>query len=136
LSSLETESRVESGSGEHYVSVGRSAGATEKNRVALFTPNGAFWETPFGPPEVGSEAMHQGWDELWPYQRDRHMRAEVLAVEGDTALARWWATYTRLPDKIHRELDGILLLRFADDSRCRELIEWRHARDDGAVVST
>ncbi len=104
--------------------------------VALFTPNGAFWETPFGPPEVGSEAMHQGWDELWPYQRDRHMRAEVLAVEGDTAMARWWATYTRLPDKIHRELDGILLLRFADDRRCRELIEWRHARDDGAVVPT
>lgn len=104
--------------------------------VHLFTADGAFWETPFGPPEVGSETMRQGWDELWPYQRDRQMHGEVLAVEGDMALARWWATYTRLPDKVHRELDGILLLRFADDGRCRELIEWRHARDDGSVVPT
>ena len=104
--------------------------------VDLFTADGAFWETPFGPPEVGSEAMRRGWDELWPYQGDRRMRAEVLAVDRDTALARWWATYTRLPESVHRELDGILLLRFADDGRCRELIEWRHARDDGVVVPT
>ena len=104
--------------------------------VDLFTADGAFWETPFGPPDVGSQAMRRGWDELWPYQGDRRMRAEVLAVDGDTALARWWATYTRLPERVHRELDGILLLRFADDGRCRELIEWRHARDDSVVVPT
>ena len=104
--------------------------------VDLFTANGAFWETPFGPPEVGSDAMRRGWEELWPYQRDMHMQAEVLAVEGDTALARWWATYTRLPERVLRELDGVLLLRFNADGRCRELIEWRHARDDGAVVPT
>jgi hypothetical protein len=35
-----------------------------------------------------------------------------------------------------RELDGIFLTRFATDGRCAELIEWRHARDDGAVVPT
>ncbi len=104
--------------------------------VDLFTADGAFWETPFGPPDIGSEAMRRGWDELSPHQSDRHMHAEVLAVEGGTAVARWWATYTRLPQRAHRELDGIMLLRFADDGRCRELIEWRHARDDGVVVPT
>jgi ketosteroid isomerase-like protein len=104
--------------------------------VDLFTRDGSFWETPFGPPEAGSEAMRQGWDDLWPYQRDGQMHAEVLAVEGNAAVARWWATYTRLPDHVYRELDGILLLRFSDDGRCRELIEWRHARDDGVVMPT
>jgi ketosteroid isomerase-like protein len=104
--------------------------------VDLFTSDGVFWETPFGPADVGSEAMRKGWNELWPFQRDRRMRAEVLALAGDVAVARWWATYTRTPDGVERELDGILLLRFADDGRCRELVEWRHARDDGVVVPT
>ena len=104
--------------------------------VDLFTANGAFWETPFGPCEAGADAIRAGWEELWPYQADRRMRGEVVAVEGDTAWAHWWATYTRLPDRVHRDLDGILRLRFADDGRCRELVEWRHARDDGVVVPT
>jgi len=104
--------------------------------VELFASDGAFWETPFGPPDVGSEVMRCGWDQLWPYQDDRRMHSEVLSVEGDVALARWWASYTRVPDGICRELDGIFFLRFGRDGRCRELIEWRHARDDGEVVAT
>ena len=80
--------------------------------------------------------MRQGWDDLWPFQSGGQMHSDVLAVEGDTSVARWWATYTRLPDRVYRELDGILFLRFDDAGRCRELIEWRHARDDGAVVPT
>jgi hypothetical protein len=63
------------------------------------------------------------------------MHAEVLAVEGDMELARWW-TNARLPDKSHRGLDGILLLHFVYDWRCRELVVWRHARDHCAVVPT
>ena len=59
--------------------------------------------------------MRQGWDQLWPYQGDQEMHAEVLAVKGDMALARWRAKYTRLPDKLQRALDGILLLRFIGD---------------------
>ena len=104
--------------------------------VELFTPDGAFWETPFGPCDRGAEAMRAGWDALWPYQGDRRMRSEVVAVDGDTAWGRWWATYTRLPEGVHRELDGIFRLRFAAGGRCRELIEWRHARDDGVIVPT
>jgi hypothetical protein len=104
--------------------------------VGLFTEDGSFWETPFDPPEVGADAMRDGWDELWPSQRDRRMHGEILAVDGEVAVARWWARYTRMPDGVDRELDGVFLLRFAGDGRCRELIEWRHARDDGVVVAT
>ena len=102
--------------------------------VGLFTEHGVFWETPFDPPETGASAMRQSWEKLWQYQDRRQMDAEVLAVAGDTGIARWRASYLKPGDGVQRELDGLLLTRHATDGRCVELIEWRHARDAGVVI--
>ena len=102
----------------------------------MFTEHGVFWETPFDPPEAGAAAMRRGWDDLWPLQAERRMDAEILAVDGDTGLARWRGSYRKPGDGVHREMDAIFLTRHASDGRCTELIEWRHARDDGVVIPT
>lgn len=104
--------------------------------VAIFTHHATFWETPFGPPEAGAGAMREGWDELYQYQEERRMDAEILAIVGQTGIARWRASYRKPADGVLRELDGIIVTRFASDGRCCELIEWRHARDNGIVVPT
>ena len=104
--------------------------------VSLFTAHGVFWETPFDPPEAGEAMMRQGWDQLWPLQHERRMDAEILAVTDDTGVARWRGSYRKSADGTLREMDGIFLTRHATDGRCLELIEWRHARDDGTVVPT
>jgi hypothetical protein len=88
------------------------------------------------PPGVGSEAMGMAGAELWLYQRDRQMHAEVWAVEGDMALARWWATYTPLPTRFAGNSTEYCSCASPPTGRCRELIEWRHARHSGGVDPT
>lgn len=74
--------------------------ADTERLVGLFTEHGVFWETPFDPPEAGAGAMRQSWDDLWPYQDQRLMDAEVLAVTGDTGIARWRASYRKPGDGV------------------------------------
>jgi ketosteroid isomerase-like protein len=102
--------------------------------LSIFTDHAVFRESPFEPPEVGRENMRRAWDELSEMQRDNRMDCEVLATWNSSGIARWKASYTRAKDGVFRELDGIILCHFSTDGRCTELLEWRHARDNGVPV--
>ena len=42
------------------------------------------------------------------------------------AFVHWWGTTTRVPSGQRSKGDGMFVLYFHDDGRCRELHEWQH----------
>lgn len=50
---------------------------------------------------------------------------EILAVEGDTAVIEGWTSYDRGEGEAWEEAyANVWLVRFADDGRAREFVEW------------
>ena len=95
----------------------------------LFTEDVTYHETPFDEPARGIEGVRRYWAENTDVQREVRFRHEILALEGSRAIARWWAGYVRPATNVRAELDGIFLLEFAPDGRCRMLQEWWHRRE-------
>lgn len=63
-------------------------------------------------------------EELWERERagpdeEFELSAEVVAVEGDTAVARVEVAYAR-----GEEYRDLWIVRFDEDGRCREFEEW------------
>ena len=102
-----------------YESAWRSAGTDALAR--LFTEDatysmGPYEETRRGLAEIGElwEAERQGPDEGFT------MTSELVAVDGDTAVARVEVAYAQ-PSREYRDL---WVMRFAGDGRCRAFEEW------------
>lgn len=110
---------------------GRAWQAGDPDAVtALFTADAAYHETPFDEPMVGREAIHRYWSE-GADQAQRNVRFDfvVLAIAGDTGVARWWASFERVPSGAQVELDGVLAAEFDGSERCRRFREWWHRRE-------
>jgi ketosteroid isomerase-like protein len=92
--------------------------------AALFAGDAVYSYGPFREPARGREQIVANWIADGPPLTVAH-RYEILAVEGDTGIAHWnikqKAYYFHEPAL---EMDGILLLRFDDEGRCVELLEW------------
>jgi ketosteroid isomerase-like protein len=87
----------------------------------LFTPHATYLQEPYGKPVTGLRAIAA----MWEAERDGPgeaftMTSEVLAVEGDTAVARIEVVYHEPP----REYRDLWIMRFTPDGRCREYEEW------------
>jgi hypothetical protein len=96
----------------------------------LFATEGAYYETPFEPPMVGSEAIRQYWtDGAQNAQRGVKFAATPIAIDGQTGFAQWRATFYRMGSDVFVELDGILAARFDAARRCVEFREWWHRRE-------
>jgi len=103
--------------------------------LLLFTDDAAYYETPFEPPIVGRDEIRRYWTEgAQDSQRNVTFAAQPIVQDGDTAYARWQATFVRLPAGSFVELDGILAASFAPDGRCCEFREWWHRRETLAAA--
>ncbi len=95
--------------------------------MTLFAPAATYYETPFDPPLVGLDAIHDYWRAgAGQGQRDVAFTYDVLAVAGDLGLAHWAATFTRLSSGAAVRLDGALAARFDAGGACVEFREWWH----------
>ena len=88
----------------------------------LFTEDATYRMSPYEEPYSGRAAIA----EMWEAEREGpdevfEMTSEVVAVEGDTAVARIEVTYGDPTDREYRDL---WVMRFADDGRCSEFEEW------------
>jgi ketosteroid isomerase-like protein len=85
----------------------------------LFTPDAVYRRSPYMEPDVGIDAIKSFWldddDEVFT------MRAEPVAVEGDTAVVRVEVHYG---DPLRQEYRDLWVLRFAGDGRVAEYEEW------------
>ena len=101
-----------------------------KAAMTLFAPGALYYETPFSAPLVGLDAIHDYWKAgAGQSQRDVRFHYTVLSAARDTGIARWAATFIRVPSAMSVQLDGVLLARFDEQGRCAEFREWWHREE-------
>ncbi|MFD1085257.1 YybH family protein [Micromonospora andamanensis] len=88
----------------------------------LFTEDASYQQGPYWTPVVGLPAIAQ----MWEQQRKGpdevfQMTGEIVAVDGDTAVARQEVRYG---DPVDQEYRDLWIMRFTDDGRCRSFEEW------------
>jgi len=96
--------------------------------AALFTENAPYHEMPFDPPKAGRSGIHDYWATVTADQRDVDFTSSVVAVNGQTGVARWSAKLKSASAGVRVELDGVFVLTFDDSGLCSELREWWHVR--------
>lgn len=86
--------------------------------ASLFAPQADYWETPFGKPLAGREAIRAYWQAATATQEEIHFAPGDFLIVGQTLVAEWRCTYRHRPSRSpavageRRELRGILLAEF------------------------
>jgi len=93
---------------------------------ALFTEDAEYRASPFATPWIGREEIVRRW--VSEHRTAAVWRYEPLMVQGDRAIAHWNVVARDL-DGVRRERDGVLVLTFAPDQRCKDHREWMTIRD-------
>lgn len=88
----------------------------------LFAPEATYVNAPFQEPVEGLEAIAEMWDR----ERDGpdeafEMESELIAVEGDTGVARVEVRYGEPRPQIYRDL---WVIRLDGEDRCIAFEEW------------
>jgi len=101
----------------------------DANRAAaLFTETAGYHEMPFDAPKVGRTGIRDYWTTVTADQRNVDFKSQVIAVNGQTGVARWSASLTSASSGARVELDGVFILTFDASGLCSELREWWHVR--------
>jgi ketosteroid isomerase-like protein len=96
----------------------------------LFSEDAVYYETPFAEPFSGREAIRRYWLlGAASAQQDITFGFEVVGISGSVGVARWTASFTRVPSGARVELDGVLVATFGDRGRCTVFREWWHRRE-------
>ncbi|MGH3762483.1 nuclear transport factor 2 family protein [Actinophytocola sp.] len=105
---------------ERYERSWRSAGTAHLRE--LFTEDASYLHAPYEEPVVGLPDIERDWeaerdgpDEMFT------MAASIVAVEGDTGVAR---VLVRYGEPVRQEYQDLWLVRFAADGRCVSFEEW------------
>lgn len=97
----------------------------------LFTEDATYGENPFDTPLRGHAAILNYWSALPREQRDIRVRLEILEVTPTTGVARWTASFVRIPSGQHAHLEGIFVASFKENERrAYAFREWWQAREE------
>ena len=94
--------------------------------TALYTDDATYQITPFDEPLRGRGAIAAYWEGVAATQEKIRFDFEILAVTAEYGIARWRASFVRVPPGLNTRLDGIFLITLAADGRCQSLREWWH----------
>ena len=94
--------------------------------AALYTEDGTYQVTPFVEPLQGRAAILQYWTNVAQTEEDIRFGYEILAVTPEHGIARWWASFVRVPQKLDTKLDGIFVITLDGRGKCSRLREWWH----------
>jgi hypothetical protein len=86
--------------------------------------NVVYYETPYGEPLRSPAEVARTWQEVPESQRDIHFGFEIITVNRKLGVARWNASFTRVPSGIHDVLDGIFVVTLNDEGLCTEFHQW------------
>lgn len=103
----------------------------EKNPTAamnLCAENVIYYEEPFKEPFHGKQEVYDIWEEVPNFQKDIEFDYEILAVTEAIGVAKWHATFTRLPSMEKAELEGIYSVKLNEDSLCTEFHQWWNSK--------
>ncbi len=96
--------------------------------AALFTENAPYHEMPFDAPKLGRKGIRDYWTTVTADQRNVDFKFAIVAVNGQTGVARWSASLDSASSGVHVTLDGVFVLTFDASGLCSELREWWHVR--------
>lgn len=96
--------------------------------VLIFTEDATYQVDPYSEPHVGHTGIHDYWATVTNDQRDVDFSAEVLALNGDTGIAHWHSEFIQVSSGARVTLDGIFVLQFSAQGKCRGLKEWWHVQ--------
>jgi ketosteroid isomerase-like protein len=103
-----------------YEGAWRTAGTATLTR--LFTDDATYTPAPFDDPLVGLKAIAEFWeDEREGPDEVFTLSSEIVAAQGDTAVARLEVVYGDPPQRTYRDL---WIITLASDGRCRRFEEW------------
>ena len=96
--------------------------------AALFAADAPYHEMPFDAPKAGRAGIRDYWATVTADQRNVDFKSQVVAVNGQTGVARWSASLTSAASGARVELNGVFILKFDGSGLCSELREWWHVR--------
>jgi hypothetical protein len=103
-----------------YETAWRTEGTAPLGR--LFTEDATYQAAPFDEPLVGLEAIAQFWDdEREGPDEEFTLTSEIVAADGDTAVARLEVVYGA---PLHRTYRDLWIITISGDGRCRHFEEW------------
>lgn len=97
--------------------------------AGLFAEGCRYFETPFSEPAAGRDGVQKYWQAVPGGQTDVSFRWRILAVQAQTVIAHWGASFTRVSNGSHVKLDGVFVLEFDDSGLCSTLREWWHREE-------
>jgi ketosteroid isomerase-like protein len=93
--------------------------------AGIFTPGARYLQEPYREQLVGLGAIARMWErERTGPDEAFVMTSEIVAVDGDTAVARVYVEYLETPVLEYRDL---WVMRFGPDGRCAAFEEWPFA---------
>jgi len=92
----------------------------------LYMDDGTYQVTPFGKPMRGRPEIFEYWSHVARTEENIQFGYEILAVTPELCIARWWASFVIVPERLQTKLDGIFLITLHADGRCQSLREWWH----------
>ncbi|MDX1403697.1 MAG: nuclear transport factor 2 family protein [Woeseiaceae bacterium] len=98
----------------------------------IFSENATYQVTPYEEPHVGQDGVRSYWAGVTANQRNVQFDYQVLAVTGNTGIAHWTANFD-VEGGPNIDLNGVFVLDFDEDGRCRRLREWWHLQSDAAA---
>jgi len=90
----------------------------------LFTTDAVYHENAFETPMQGRAAIEAYWARVTPDQTDIRFESRVIAVNGNTGIAHWKASFKLQSTGATIELDGVFVLEFDEQGVCKNLREW------------
>jgi hypothetical protein len=96
--------------------------------ASLYAADATYQVTPFDEPFRGRAAIYDYWKGVTSTEENIEFGCEVLAVTPEYGIARWWASFVRVPQGLATKLDGIFLVSLNPGGECESLREWWHKR--------
>ena len=96
----------------------------------LYAEDATYQVTRFVAPLCGRQAIFDYWTEITKTEEGIRFDFEILAVKPDFGIARWRASFIRIPPGLKTQLDGIFLISLDAAGRCKSLKEWWHKQQD------
>jgi ketosteroid isomerase-like protein len=119
---------------ENWIAAYERAWRTEGVEILaeVFAPDATYLASPFEEPVRGLPAIGEFWeaDRAWP-DEVFDLQAEIVAVEGDTGVARIEVRYSAPLERHYRDL---WIVTLGDDGLCTRFEEWPFWPEHGRVA--
>ena len=96
----------------------------------LFLADASYHEMPFDAPKQGRAAIEEYRRKVTADQRDVKFESKLIAVNGNTGVAHWKATFRVASSGATLALDGVFVLEFDASGQCQSLREWWHLKTE------